>query len=298
MLLARVTVQSTERISPSYVRITLGGPELADFGIDGPAYDQRFKLLMPAANGLPELSEDDWWTDLQALSDEDRCPVRTYTIRDVLGTGADTQIVFDVVLHPGGHGPGSLWAERAAPGDEVLVCVPRRGTFFGGIEWDPGAADRLLLAGDETALPAIASILGALPEDARGDAFIEVPHAEDVQELTAPEGLAVRWLPREGAEVGSAVVPAVQAHLGLGGATAEIETDDPEEDELWETPTYSGSGEEIAEVLTPGPGSYAWIAGENALVKTLRRNLVTDLGMPRQQVAFMGYWRIGVSMRA
>ena len=42
-------------------------------------------------------------------------------------------------------------------------------------------------------------------------------------------------------------------------------------------------------------GCYAWLAGEAGVVKRLRRHLVTDLGVPRNEVAFMGYWRVGVA---
>jgi NADPH-dependent ferric siderophore reductase len=38
---------------------------------------------------------------------------------------------------------------------------------------------------------------------------------------------------------------------------------------------------------------YAWVAGEAATVRELRRHLVGDLGVDREQVAFMGYWRRG-----
>jgi len=72
--------------------------------------------------------------------------------------------------------------------------------------------------------------------------------------------------------------------------------------DLWETPTYSSSGEEVdAAVTLVGhdlDGLYAWIAGESAMVTTLRRALVNDLGVDRRQVAFMGYWRRGVAMRS
>ena len=36
-----------ERLSPSFVRVELGGPALAEFGVDGPLYDQRIKLVFP-----------------------------------------------------------------------------------------------------------------------------------------------------------------------------------------------------------------------------------------------------------
>jgi NADPH-dependent ferric siderophore reductase len=294
VLLATVAVRSVERLSPSFVRIELGGADLAELGVDGPFYDQRFKLLLPTAAGLPRLDPAGWWTDLQALPDDQRPAVRTYTVREVRGTGTDTRLVVDVVLHPGAHGPGSRWAQSARTGDEVMVVVPRRGTFFGGIEWDPQGADRLLLVGDETAVPAVGSILGSLPHDARGAAFLEVPCATDMQQLAAPPGISVTWLPRAGAPVGERTIAAVGAHLGFApdAAAADVDPD------LWETPTYSSSGEAIAATDAPAPERrYAWIAGEAGMVTTLRRHLVRDLGLPRHQVAFMGYWREGVAMR-
>ena len=47
MILAEVEAVRVERLSPTYVRVELGGPELADFGVDGPLYDQRIKLVFP-----------------------------------------------------------------------------------------------------------------------------------------------------------------------------------------------------------------------------------------------------------
>ena len=73
---------------------------------------------------------------------------------------------------------------------------------------------------------------------------------------------------------------------------------------MWETPQYSASGEDLRPRLSaPSAGqdradTYAWIAGESWMVKALRRSLVTELGLDRDQVAFMGYWREGVAMRA
>jgi NADPH-dependent ferric siderophore reductase len=66
--------------------------------------------------------------------------------------------------------------------------------------------------------------------------------------------------------------------------------------DLWETPTYSSSGEPLSTGGAGVPGLYAWIAGESKVVTGLRRTLVADLGLDRRQVAFMGYWRRGVAM--
>ncbi|MDH2413198.1 siderophore-interacting protein [Nocardioides sp. CER19] len=293
-LLATVEVRRTERLSPSYVRLELGSPDLARFGVDGPLYDQRIKLLLPGPAGLPSLSADSWWADWCAIPEEARGHVRTYTIRDVLGDGEDTRLVVDFVLHPGAHGPGSSWAAEAAVGDRIMLLCPKRGVAFGGIEFVPGDARRLLLAGDETAVPAVASILSLLPEDAVGAAFLEVPVEEDVQSLGGPTGVEITWLPRAGAPIGSSLSAAVLAHLGGGRAPAVSDAEvDPD---LWETPTYSSSGEPLS--AEGRDGLYAWIAGESKVVTGLRRALVSDLGLNRSQVAFMGYWREGVAMRS
>jgi NADPH-dependent ferric siderophore reductase len=292
MLLTHLTVRSVERPSPSFARFELGGPEMADFGVDGPLYDQRIKLLFPGPTGLPELSADNWWADFLALPEETRGAVRTYTIAGVRGEGADTRILVDVVLHQGTHGPGSTWALQAEAGDELLGVLPHRHRPGGGIEFDPGEADRLLIVGDETALPAVTQILRDLPAGRTGSVFLEVPLPDDVCDLPVPEGIEVTWLPRGDRPVGEAVVAAVCDHHGFAPPAPSAEEVDPG---LWETPTYAAG--RLVTPAAPVDGRYAWIAGEAGLVTTLRRHLVGELGMPRQQVAFMGYWRIGVAMR-
>ena len=302
MLLARLSVHSIERPSPTFARVELGGPELVDFGVDGPLCDQRIKLILPGPAGLPALNAPTWWEEFTALPEETRGAVRTYTVAGVARDGGRTRILVDFVLHAGAHGPGSDWALAARVGDELLGVLPHRGQPAGGIEFEPGEADRLLLVGDETALPAIEQILRELPArdgGRTGAVFVEVPCAEDIRDLPAVDGIEVTWLPRGGRAIGAPMLEAVSAHLGFAPDTASAaESALASADELlWETPTYSASGEAVAE--TPGvDGRYAWIAGEAGMVTTLRRHLVGELGMPRRQVAFMGYWRQGVAMRA
>ena len=310
MVLDEVEVVAVDRLSPSFVRVELGGPCLADFGVDGPLYDQRIKLVFPGVPGGPPPSfagaDESWFDTWLARPEEERGHMRTYTVRELRGEGPDTRLVVDVVVHPDEHGdvgPGCAWAARAAVGDRVVLLGPRKGQLYGGIEFDPGTAKRLLLVGDETAVPAICATLGLLAPDATGAAFLEVPTAADVQDVEHPAGVEVVWLPREGAAHGSVLQAAVLAHLGVGAAPVE-EPEDVDPD-LWETPTYSSSGEEVA--TSPAPPAehrqdlgdlYAWIAGESGLVTALRRVLVKDLGVDRRQVAFMGYWRKGVAMRS
>ncbi len=310
MLLEEVEVRRVERLSPSFVRLELGCPAFAELGVDGPWWDQRFKLIVPHAPdaALPSFEDADasWFGTWLERPVEERGVMRTYTVREVRGSGADTRLVVDVVLHADGEvGPGAAWAARAAVGDRAVVLAPRRGQQFGGIEFTPGGAQRVLLAGDETAVPAITSILSQLPPEAHGAAFLEVPHAEDVQSVVHPEGVQVTWLPREGAELGALLHAAVLTHLGCAADPAAGDVAEDEVDpELWETPTYSSSGEEVLEpaaLEAPADvrdGLYLWIAGESRVVTGLRRALVTDHGFDRRQVAFMGYWRRGVAMKS
>lgn len=304
MLLIEVEVAAVERLTPSYIRVELASPALADFGVDGPLFDQRIKVVFPNAAGELasfEGADASWFGTWLDRPVEERGAMRTYTVRAVVGSGEDTRLVVDIALHEPPCGPGSLWAAAARVGDRLVLLGPRRGVPYGGIEYSPPASSsRLLLVGDETALPAIAAILADLPDTARGAAYVEVPVSADMQTLTVPPGVAVTWLPRNGAERSTRLIAAVTEHLGAPAPVAAVEPDEIDPD-LWETPTYSSSGEQILE-LTEGAGAldglYAWIAGESAMVTALRRYLVRDLGVDRRQVAFMGYWRVGVSMKS
>ena len=312
MLFSEVEVVSVERLSPTFVRVELGSPDLADFGVDGDRYDQRIKLILPdpATGGITstEGADESWFATWLERPAEERGHMRTYTIRDVRGSGESTTLVVDIVLHVEGDlvGPGSTWASRAAVGDRIVLLAPRRGFPYGGIEFTPAPGADLLLVGDETAVPAVCTVLEQLPDDARGAVFLEVPVAGDIQDVRRPAGVTVTWLAREGEELGVGLHEAVVAHLGplsisLAGARDEVAPDEVDPD-LWETPTYSSSVEDVdTAVRVLGheyDDLYAWIAGESSMVTGLRRALVKGLGIDRHQVAFMGYWRLGVAMRS
>jgi NADPH-dependent ferric siderophore reductase len=299
MILDEVEVVAVHRLSTSFVRVELGGPALADLA-DPPYFDQRIKLIFPTDDGrLPSFADaraETWWDAWLALPEDQRGHLRTYSVRAVHGTGSDTRLVVDLVLHLADEasGPAARWASTAVVGDRVVLVAPRRGFPFGGIEFAPGEADRLLLVGDETAVPAISSILGDLPVDAVGKAYLEVPTPDDVLDLRAPAGVRVVWLPRHDAPHGDRLCRAVHALFGLDDGDDRDLAVDPD---LWETPTYSSSGESVDPTEGTGGGLYAWVAGEAGTVTRLRRHLVRDAGLDRRQVAFMGYWRIGVAMR-
>lgn len=226
--------------------------------------------------------------------------MRTYTVREVRESGSGPRVVVDFALHVGDDlGPGSRWAARAQPGDRVVLLGPRRGTPFGGIEFTGAQAARILLVADETAVPAVAGILRDLPPGVRGDAVLEVPDEADILDVAAPTGVALHWCPRGAAPRGEDVFAVIQRLVGspipeAGATFAAVEAEvDPD---LWETPTYSSSGADI-NPAAPSTDLYAWIAGESGVVTRLRRYLVKEVGLARSQVAFMGYWRVGVAMR-
>ncbi|MET0843989.1 MAG: siderophore-interacting protein [Mycetocola sp.] len=280
-----VSVAGVQRLSPTFVRVTFTGAELSHFGTHG--LDQRIKIVLPLPGvGITPLDETDWFGGWRALPDELRNPIRTYTVRAVRPGRSEVDV--DFVLH-GDGGPASRWVQDAHIGDELCIVGPdSRGLDPSvGIEWKPGAAKRILLAGDETATPAICSILASLPRSARGCAFLEVPHEADAVATGAPDGVQVTWLARGDQPHGSALEPAVRAwtasYITDAHHGADVSDVDIDHEILWEVPEPSTRGSEL----------YAWLAGEASVIKTLRRFLVSETGLDRHQVAFMGYWRTG-----
>jgi NADPH-dependent ferric siderophore reductase len=279
-------VAAVTRLSPSFVRLTLTGPDLATFADNG--WDQRFKLVLPDVRGsydsLPRHA--DWYPAWRRLPDHQQNPVRTYTVRAV--RPVEREVDVDLVLH-GEGGPASRFARRATVGDPLVVLGPN-GEYddvHGGLEFrpPPGHLGPTLLVGDATATPAILSVLERLPDAAHGEAVLEVPHPGDILRIEPPLGVRVTWLIRRGPSSGlSSAVDTALRRLGIrprGDGDVPV----PEAvlgQTLWDVPENVWAG-----------GLYAWIAGESSLVTGLRRQLVRDRDVDRRSVAFMGYWREG-----
>ena len=312
-------VVRAQNLSPSFRRITLSGADLEHFGTNSHPLDLRIKLLLAAAgaDGLPaELAAmrpygmtspadlSGWYRRWLQIDPAQRGVMRTYTVRAFRPAGhrdnldaTVPELDVDFVLHGQyveGHlrgGPATEFGAGAKLGDRLLLLGPNRaltGADYGGIEFRPGAATRVLLVGDETAAPAICSILEALPSSVTGQAFIEVPESEDILGSSTASGVSVQWLTRGTARHGELLEASVRNAVAIPAAGVVHTNADPEDinvDEsiLWETGQNS-----------TGP-FYAWIAGEASVVKTLRRYLVSEVGIDRKQVAFMGYWREGKS---
>ncbi|WP_375384472.1 siderophore-interacting protein [uncultured Microbacterium sp.] len=292
----RASVSRVHRLTPHFIRVTFQDDEFTHFGTAG--LDQRIKVVLPHPNGEyadfgQHDAAGDWYDRWRALPEPDRNAFRTYTVRRIDPDARELDI--DFVVHHGA-GPAGEWAEFAAPGQELIIVGPdqRSPHSATGLDWHPGNATRVLLAGDETAAPAIGSILEALDDSHDVDAFIEVACAEDFVPLACHGGFRVHWIARNERAHGSSLIEAVGAWterstdvLARAAAPRRQELDDIDVDRelLWDSP-QDAEGE-----------FYAWIAGEAATVKQLRRMLVTDRGVDRRRVAFMGYWRLGQSER-
>ena len=158
--------------------------------------------------------------------------------------------------------------------------------------------------------PAVARILADVDPGFTGHVFVEVPSSDDIVDLPRHDLIDVTWLVRGSAPQGRRLVAAVRGHLGLPAGRPR----DPAARGAVR-PRRRGLGDAALLLGRRGPrcrpgstrarrrhrdlaDTYAWIAGESWLVKALRRALVTELGVERSRVAFMGYWREGVAMRS
>ncbi|MFI7502137.1 siderophore-interacting protein [Streptomyces sp. NPDC049687] len=237
-------VVRTERLTPHMQRVVLGGEGLAEFSA-GSCTDHYVKLLFgPEGVSYPEPF------DLERIRAEfprEQWPVtRTYTVRN--WDAEHGELTLDFVIH-GDEGLAGPWAARVQPGGTVRFMGP------GGAYAPDTDADWHLLAGDESALPAIAAALESLPSGAVAHAFIEVRGPEEEQKIDSD--VEVTWLHRGDRPVGEKLVEAVR--------TLEF----------------------------PEGRVHAFVHGEAAAVKELRRLFRVELRVPREDLSISGYWRLG-----
>ena len=236
------------------------------------------KVVFPTETiGLDAMpAGDDWYTQWREMPEDERPPFRTYTTRQVRNDVHEVDI--DMVAHDV-LGPASAWISRAAVGDEVLILAPttaHSGVSYGIDFVPPARTDKLLLAGDETAAPAIAVILEQLPPEATGVVVLELPHRSDAAYLPHHPGFEYRVSARGDGERHAHLVSAVQeaaASLVPAGRGAEVEEVDIDAGILWEVPRTAKGGA----ALKSAP-LYSWLAGESSAIKSLRRHLVAEQG--------------------
>lgn len=172
---------------------------------------------------------------------------RSFTIRRLDVVAGELDI--DVARH--GDGAFTRWLETAVPGNRLGIAGPRH------FPPPPMDADAYVLAADESALAALATMLEYLADKDKAEvhAFAEVAGAEEEQALARP----VTWL-----------------HRGSAGAgtTGRLEN-------------------AVGALAWPAGRVYAWLAGEGAEMRSLRAFLSRNRGLDRGSLHAAGYWRRG-----
>jgi len=233
------TVKRVEHLTPRMVRVTFTSAELADFGWNGPAAHIKLIIGSPPAGTAP------------TAADAPRPTMRTYTPRRFHRDARELDV--DFILH--GEGPASEWAAQAAVGQTLTIAGPGRSyAVDANAEW-------FLLAGDDTSIPAISTILESLPPSASATVFLEVVDRNDEVDIPARANTAVTWLHR-GADPKQA-----------GG---------PLEASLRNYPLPAGSGR-------------IYVACESGAMRRIRAHLLTDKTINREHVTTRGYWKLGAT---
>lgn len=243
----RVQVLRVGRPTPGVVSVTLGGEALRGFVSAG--FDDHLKLMLPPAPGrplvLPTL-QDGRASWPAGLSEADRPVMRDYTPLHFDAQALELDLEF--ALH--GEGPAATWAAQARPGDEVGLGGPRGSMVL------PAGHDAYVLAGDESALPAIARRLAELPAGARATVLIEVAAAEEQRVLASAAQVHLRWLVRGESAPGQRLLQAVR------------------------------------EMAWPEGTVFAWAAGEALTMAELRAHWL-GLGQSAALMRVSAYWRQG-----
>ncbi len=236
-----MVVRRAERPTRRMVRVTFAGPDLQGLAVEEPAASVR--LLLPSP-GTGELVVPTWQGNEFLLPGGERPVIRTFTppLRD-----ADaSEMELWVVVHEGGA--ASSWAVTAAPGDPAAVSGPGRGYTI-DVE-----APAFVLAGDETAIPAIGQLLEHLPAAAAVDVHVEIAHPDAELPLPDHPRATVSWhVLAPGAAAGDTLVAAVE-RAGLD------------------------------------PAGQVWAAGEAAGMHRIRK-LLAARGVPRSRSTVRGYWK-------
>jgi NADPH-dependent ferric siderophore reductase len=224
--------------------VTFGGEELAGFEMRGPATHIKVLFGREGEDGvvLPE-----WGPEGPMLQEgQSMPPSRTYTPRR--WDEARRELTVEFMLH--GDGLASTWAQSAKAGDVVAVTLP------GGPYVIDAEADWYLLGGDESALPALETILEELPAGKPVHVMVEADAGEE-RKLGAT---SVRWLHGDaGRESGAALEQAIRG---------------------FEAPAGSGR---------------VWVGCEAETMRSIRKHLLFERGFDRSAIHTHGYWKKGAA---
>lgn len=244
MIACQVRVRSLRAVSETFWRVAVEAEELAGYHDPWPA--DAFKIALPVdgagAAGFPATGPD-----RLPLPSEDAQPVlRTYTVRRF--DPEHHRIEFDVAAHQ--PGAAADWLARTRPGDQIGLAGMRR--EFSAAE----GIDTHLLAGDDSALPAITVIVEALPAEVPATVLVHVEHDSDLDLLPRRTDPAITWI-----------------------TSTE--------------PTRS-LPEMLGQLRCPPGRVQAWIAAESAPVRELRHILLNDWQVARDDLRAAAYWKAGM----
>ncbi len=223
-----VAVSEVSRVTPQLLRIVAAG-ELEDWSVSG-APGGHFKVF------IPQPGTEDY-------------AMRTYTVRNYDREAG--RLTVDFAVHA--EGPATAWAVNAVPGDEFQIS----GAARSGYAPSEGASWTVFVA-DQSALPAVAAIVEALPAGYRAKLLIEIPTADERLELSSSADLEVDWI----VEQGEPCERLVEAALAL------------------ELP--AGDGE-------------VWVGCEADSMRRIRRNLLHDRGLSPRAAHTRAYWKRDVA---
>lgn len=239
------TVIGTQWLTPGLVRVTLAGGDLGGFVMPA-ATDAYINVAIPPA-GAPYGAVFDP-AQVKAELPQAVWPVRRrYTVR--AWDPESRRLTVDFVVH-GTEGVAGPWAAATEPGSTLVFTGPA-----GGYRPDPDA-DWHLLAGDESALPAIAASLEAIPAGALAVVRLVCDGPSHQLALSSPGRLDVEWLHRSG---------------GPGDA------------ELLSTA--------VRDLAFRRGRVHAFVHGEAGEIRDIRRHLLLDRGLARADMSCSPYWR-------
>ena len=152
-----LTVQAVETLTPHFRRIRFTDESLSDFV--SASFDDHIKVFVGDAR-------------------------RDYTPRSF--DNAARELVIEFALH--GDGPAADWAARAEPGDTLAIGGPK-GSLIVPLDYDWH-----LLAGDETAFPAVARRLEELPAGARAIVVLKAADAAERRAFATSADVRLTWV--------------------------------------------------------------------------------------------------------
>ena len=238
----RVTVKKVEPVSPHMVRVTFVGDELGSFALSGPA--SHIKLMFPKPGE----------TELAAAApgaDGPRPTMRTYTPRRFDPDARELDVEFFV--H--GDGPASTWAANAEEGQNLIIAGPGRSYAI------DNEAPWFLLAGDETAIPAIGTILEKLSPTTEAIVFIEVADPAEERPLITLARASIQWIKRDAnpAAAGTELENAIR-HIGFPLGAGRI-----------------------------------YVACEANAMRRIRKHILQERNFDRSHLVTRGYWKLGAT---